>query len=96
MCGWIEGRLEAIGLGGRQVITRGNQRLYPEALLSAPKSLLGSNEMGAHERVVSRNGNHRCLRNEPPHECLFGLLESFCTSAVGIYHRYGKVALAST
>ena len=45
---------------------------------------------------LSRNGNHRPLRNEPPHQCLFGLLENFYTSPAGIYHRCGRVVLLST
>jgi len=45
---------------------------------------------------VARNDNHRCLRKEPLHRCLFGLLENFCTSPSGIYYRCGKVVVAST
>ena len=86
----------AIGLWSQQAIRRGNQGLRPEVLLSVSRSFLGSNEMGDNERSLSRNGNHRCLRNEPLHRCLFGLLENSYTSPNGIYYRYDKIVFAST
>jgi hypothetical protein len=67
-----------------------------EVLLSVSRNLLESNEMEDNERGVSRNDNHMCLRKEPLHRCLFGLLENFCTPPSGIYHKYGKVVVAST
>ena len=86
----------AIGLWSNQVIRRGNQRFRLEVLLSVSRNLFESNEMEDHERDVTRNDNHRCLRKEPLHRCLFGLLENFCTSPSGNYYRCGKVVLAST
>jgi hypothetical protein len=52
--------------------------------------------MGDSERLVSQNDNHMCLREEPLHRCLFGLLENFCTSPGGIYYKFGKVVVGST
>ena len=63
--------------------------------LSVSRNRLEKNEAGEWEGV-SRSDNHRCLRNEPPHQCLFGLLENVYTFPVGIYYRYGRVVLAST
>jgi hypothetical protein len=87
---------KAIGLWSHQVIRRGNQRLCPEVLLSVSRSFLGSNEMEDNERSPSRNDSHRCLRNEPLHRCLFGLLENSYTFPNGIYCRYDKIVFAST
>jgi hypothetical protein len=88
--------LEGTELWRNQAIREDSRRLNLEVLLPVSRDRLEKNETGEKGEGVSQNGNHRCLRNEPPHECLFGLLESFCTSAVGIYHRYGRVVLAST
>ncbi len=96
MSDWIEGKVKAIGLGRRQVITRGNQRLHPDVLLAASKNLFGSSEMGDNEKTVSRSGTRRRLRNEPLHRCLAGLLESSCTSRGGIYYRYDRPVVPST
>ncbi len=83
-------------LWGNQVIRRGSQRFSVEVLLSVSRHLLESNEMEDNEGGFSRNDNHICLRKEPLHQCLFALLENFCTSPSGIYYKYGKVVVAST
>jgi len=83
-------------LWSHQVIRRGSQRFSLEVLLSVFRNLLESNEMEDNERSVSRNDNHMCLRKEPLHQCLFGLLENFCTSPSEIYYKYGKLVVAST
>jgi hypothetical protein len=75
---------------------RGGRRFSLEVLLSLLRNLLESNEMEDNERGLSRNDNHMCLRKEPLHRCLFGLLENFCTSPSGIYYKYGKVVVVST
>ena len=85
-----------IGLWSNQVIRRGSQRFSLEVLLSVSRNLLKSNEMENNERDVSRNDNHMCLRKEPLHRCLFGLLENFCTSPSGNYYKCGKVLVALT
>ncbi len=85
-----------MGLWSNQVIRRGSQRFSLEVLLSVSRNLLESNETEDNERGVSRTDNHRCLRKEPLHRCLFGLLENFYTSPSGIYYKYGKVVVAST
>jgi hypothetical protein len=85
-----------IGLWNNQVIRRGSQRLSLEVLLSVSRNLFESNETEDNERGVSQNDNHMCLRKEPLHRCLFGLLENFCTSPNGIYYKFGKVVVAST
>ena len=86
-----------IGLWNNQVIRRDSQRFGPEVLLSVSRNLLESNETeDDNERGVSRSDSHMCLRKDPLHRCLFGLLENFCTSPSGIYYKYGKVVVAST
>lgn len=85
-----------IGLRRYQVIRRDSQRFSLEVLLSVSRNFLESNETEKNERGVSRNDNHMCLRKEPLHRCLFGLLENSCTSPSGIYHKYGKVVASST
>ena len=85
-----------IGVWSNQVIRRGSEKFRLEVLLSVLRNLLESNEIEDHKEGVSRNGNHRRLRKEPLHRCLFGLLENFCTSSIGIYYKYGKVVVAST
>jgi hypothetical protein len=74
----------------------GSQRFSLEVVLSVSRNLLESNEREDHGRGVSRNDNHMCLRKEPLHRCLFGLLENFYTCPSGIYYTYGKVVVAST
>jgi len=85
-----------IGLWVNQIIRRGSQWFSLEVHLSVLRHSLESNEMEDNERGVSRNDNHMCLRKEPLHRCLFGLLENFCTSPTGIYYKCGKVLVAST
>jgi len=84
------------GVWRNQVIRIGSQRFSPEVLLSVLRNFLESNEMEDNKEGFSRNDNHMSLRKEPLHRCLFGLLENFCTSAIGIYYKYGKVVAAST
>jgi len=85
-----------IGLWSNQVIRRDSRRFGLEVLLSVSRNLLESNETEDNERGVPQNDSHMCLRKEPLHRYLFGLLENFCTSPGGIYYKYGKVAVAST
>jgi hypothetical protein len=85
-----------IGLRSNHVIRRGSQRFSLEVLSSVMRDLLESNEMEDNQEGVSRNDNHMCLRKEPLHRCLFGLLGNFCTSPIGICYKYGKVVVAST
>lgn len=42
-----------------------------------------------------QKNNHMRLRGEPPHQCLFDLLEKLCRSPGGISHKYGRVVVAS-
>jgi hypothetical protein len=85
-----------IGLWNNQVTRRGSQRLILEVLLPVSRNLFESNERECHEKGVSQNDNHMCLRKGPLDRRLFGLLENFCTSPSGIYYKFGKVVVAST
>ena len=85
-----------MGYGVIKSSEENSQRFSLEVLLSVSRNLLESNETEDNERGVSRNDSHMCLRKEPLHRCLFGLLENFWTSPSGIYYKYGKVVVAST
>jgi hypothetical protein len=78
---------------GKKVTRKENEGFNLEMFLSVLNNRLEKNEG---ERTVFRSGNHRCLRNESPRQCLFGLLEIVYTSPAGIYRRCGRVALVST